>query len=350
MAKNVRKRVRDAAEVWLKEERVVGPLEVLVGMNLLAYSSYRQWLKGLQKDLGVQIQGGPKLHSQVIQHFLEWVQEKGLVPMNAPYVAASRGGTKALRVFREHDEEREQLYTSRFAVPGAEKKVKKKLEKKPDLVVMISASRKERECVHCKAKVYKGTFFLMEDDGMVCLECADMDHLLFLPSGDAALTRRSRKYSSLCAVVVEFSRSRGRYERQGLLVTEEAVNQAEEECIKDADQRAARREERRARVAQEDEAYARDVEDALSVWYPNCPAEEIQSIAYHTTVRGSGRVGRSSAARELLRDMFKLAVIAHIRHQHTNYDELLMSGVPREEARMSIHNEVSEILRRWQGE
>ena len=278
------------------------------------------------------------------------MQEKGLVPMDAPYVAASRGGTKALRVFREHDEEREQLYTSRFAVPGAEKKVKKKLEKKPDLVVMISASRKERECVHCKAKVYKGTFFLMEDDGMVCLECADMDHLLFLPSGDAALTRRSRKYSSLCAVVVEFSRSRGRYERQGLLVTEEAVNQAEEECIKDADQRAARREERRARVAQEDEAYARDVEDALSVWYPNCPAEEIQSIAYHTTVRGSGRVGRSSAARELLRDMFKLAVIAHIRHQHTNYDELLMSGVPREEARMSIHNEVNEILRRWQGE
>jgi hypothetical protein len=48
--------------------------------------------------------------------------------------------------------------------------------------------------------------------------------------------------------------------------------------------------------------------------------------------------------------MFKMAVIAHIRHQHTNYDELLMSGVPREEARMSIHHEVSEILRRWQGE
>jgi hypothetical protein len=30
MAKNVRTRVRDAADAWLKEEKVVGPLEVLV--------------------------------------------------------------------------------------------------------------------------------------------------------------------------------------------------------------------------------------------------------------------------------------------------------------------------------
>jgi hypothetical protein len=270
--------------------------------------------------------------------------------MDSPYVVASMGGTKKLQVFSEYDEDLERCFTRRFAAPGAEKKVKKKLEKKPDLVVMISASRKERECVHCKGEVHKGTFFLMEDDGMVCLECADMDHLVFLPSGDAALTRRSRKYSPLCAVVVEFSRSRGRHERQGLLVAEEALHRAEEECIKDADQRAARREERRVRVATEDVGYARDVEDALSVWYPKCPAEDIQSIAYHTTVRGSGRVGRSSAAKDLDPEAFRLAVIAHIRHQHTNYDELLMTGVPREEARRSVRDKVDEILRAWQGE
>ena len=66
----------------------------------------------------------------------------------------------------------------------------------------------------------------MEGERPFCLACADLDHLEFLPSGDAALTRRSRKYSGLCAVVVRFSRSRGRYERQGLMVESAALERA----------------------------------------------------------------------------------------------------------------------------
>ena len=33
---------------------------------------------------------------------------------------------------------------------------------------------------------------IMEDSGPVCMECAELDHLVFLASGDAALTRRAR--------------------------------------------------------------------------------------------------------------------------------------------------------------
>ena len=54
----------------------------------------------------------------------------------------------------------------------------------------------------------------MDDAGPLCLACADLDHLVFLPAGDAALTRRATKASSLSAVVVRWSRSRKRYERQ----------------------------------------------------------------------------------------------------------------------------------------
>jgi len=43
-----------------------------------------------------------------------------------------------------------------------------------------------------------------------------------LPSGDAALTRRAKRASGLSVVVVRFSRARRRYERQGILVEEEA--------------------------------------------------------------------------------------------------------------------------------
>ena len=48
----------------------------------------------------------------------------------------------------------------------------------------------------------------------LCMSCADMDHLVFLESGDAALTRRAKRASRLSAVVVRFSRARRRYERQ----------------------------------------------------------------------------------------------------------------------------------------
>ena len=63
-----------------------------------------------------------------------------------------------------------------------------------------------------------GDLLIMDDAGPLCLACADTDHLVFLPSGEAALTRRAKKASGLSAVVVRWSRTRKRYERQGLLV------------------------------------------------------------------------------------------------------------------------------------
>src|SRR5579863_7151530 len=83
-------------------------------------------------------------------------------------------------------------------------------------------------CAECGGT---GDLLKMEDAGPLCLECCDLDHLAFLPSGDAALTRRSTKASALSAVVVRWSRSRKRYERQGVLVEESALAAAEQECM-----------------------------------------------------------------------------------------------------------------------
>lgn len=71
------------------------------------------------------------------------------------------------------------------------------------------------------------TCLLMQDAGPVCRRCARLDHLVYLPAGDAKLSRRARQASQLCAVVVRFSPSRKRYERQGILVEEAALQQAE---------------------------------------------------------------------------------------------------------------------------
>ena len=92
----------------------------------------------------------------------------------------------------------------------------------------------------------------MEGAGPLCLACADMDHLAFLESGNAALTRRAKKASGLSAVVVRFSRSRRRYERQGILVEEPALERAEAGCLADDQVRARRRERDAARRADDD--------------------------------------------------------------------------------------------------
>src|ERR1700692_4799341 len=101
---------------------------------------------------------------------------------------------------------------------------------------------RESKCTDCGKELLGGDFLFMEGERPLCLTCADLDHLVYLPRGDTALTRRARKHSALSAVVVRFSRARKRYERQGVLVEGSALEQAGAECSADADQRNVRRE------------------------------------------------------------------------------------------------------------
>ena len=117
------------------------------------------------------------------------------------------------------------------------------MQRTGDLLVFISTSDKDSSRCECGENLDRGNWIaLAEGKGALCLACADPDHLVFLPSGNTALTRRARKYSSLVAVVLKWSRARKRYERQGQLVGEEALEQAETEYLADSKVRARRRE------------------------------------------------------------------------------------------------------------
>src|SRR6202049_380342 len=87
---------------------------------------------------------------------------------------------------------------------------------------------RDSTCAACGEELGKGRFLRMEMERPLCLRCADLDHLVFLERGDAALTRRASRYSTLRAVVVRFSRSRQRYERQGVLIEDHALARAEQ--------------------------------------------------------------------------------------------------------------------------
>jgi hypothetical protein len=212
----------------------------------------------------------------------------------------------------------------------------------PDLVV-ISPLR-DWTCGACTGT---GDLLTMESDRPLCLTCADLDHLVFLPSGDAALTRRAKKASMLSAVVVRFSRSRKRYERQGVLVEEAALERAEEQCLADEDVRKRRRERDRERRANEDVEFRSLLAEQIMRLFPSCPAQRAEAVARHASIRGSGRIGRTAAGRALDEDAVTLAVIASVRHQDTDYDELLMSGVDRMDARDRVRPAIDAVLDRW---
>jgi hypothetical protein len=215
-------------------------------------------------------------------------------------------------------------------------------DKPAELLVIIPL--KDWRCAECDGT---GDFLMMDDAGPLCLACADLDRLVFLGSGDAALTRRAKKASTLSAIVVRWSRSRRRYERQGVLVEETALEDAEQQCLADEDARMRRRErdcERRA--AQDVELQARMAEEIARL-FPRCPPGRAKVIARHTALRGSGRVGRSASGRALDEQALTLAVVASVRHEDTTYDSLLMSGVPRAEARERIRPAIDRILASW---
>ncbi len=147
--------------------------------------------------------------------------------------------------------------------------------------------------------------------------------------------------------MIRFSRTRKRYERQGLLVEEAALKEAEVECLADAEVRARRKAREAERRIVQDEALARSMAGGIRRLFPGCPAEEAEAIARHATVRKSGRVGRTAAAKEMEERHLILAVVAAVSHGHTLYDELLMSGMDRSEARALVRGEVDQVLAGW---
>jgi len=81
--------------------------------------------------------------------------------------------------------------------------------------------------------------------------------------------------------------------------------------------------------------------------YPGCPPDRPEHIASHACQKYSGRIGRSAAAKRLDEEAVQLAVVAHVRHDETPYDELLARGLERWDARARVGEEVDRVLSRW---
>jgi len=212
----------------------------------------------------------------------------------------------------------------------------------------VFISHRDSTCEECHEALGRHAWItLTPPDGALCLDCADLGHLIFLPSGSVALTRRAKKYSRLWAVVLKWSRARKQYERQGLLVEPDALEQAEQECLADADARERRREREAFRRLGIDEAFVQTFAARIREMFPGCPTAREQAIAEHACQKYSGRVGRSAAAKEFEDHAIRVAVAAHVRHVETEYDVLLCQGVERSDARGEVAAQVERVLAQW---
>ncbi len=338
-------RVVRAAEAALAEHSVVSPIDVLIGLGWLTPQAVDAWRQGRADDLERLAQANLHKLSEAMAILRRWAAERGLRPSETAYVARTRD-RRPLRFSRSGDAAIEAAYRTHWVSPdlseAKHRRLTERQSKAPDLVVISALG--DWSCTACTGT---GGLLIMEGPGPLCLDCADLDHLVFLATGDAALTRRAKKASGLSAVVVRFSRSRRRYERQGVLVEEQALAQAEEECLADEDARHRRRLREEERRAEHDVEFEAAFAQAISELFPGCPPERAEDIARRAGARGSGRVGRSAAGRVLHPDAVTLAVVASVRHIDTPYDRLLMSGISRADARRQVADKVGAVVDSW---
>jgi hypothetical protein len=209
--------------------------------------------------------------------------------------------------------------------------------------------REKLICRRCYNTVPKGHMFVAETEKSkgTCFKCSVYRHYTLLPSGNAAMTRRSKKHSARCGVVQEWNQRRKRYERKGQYVEANAIVLAKSECEADQAKRDAKNAKAAIKREIDDKAYIKEFAKAIRLRYPNCPTNRETAIATHACEKHSGRVGRTASAKEFDPKMIDLAVEAHIRHSETNYDNEFGKGKRKKEIRSDLKFEIKAKMSQW---
>jgi hypothetical protein len=235
----LRDRVVKAAEGALAARGYVSPLDVLVGIGWLDPGAMKRWQQGQVDYIERVVQTNLPRISQAMKLFRAWATAKGLIPSETTYVARTPS-RQALRFSQSGTPSIERLYRTHWVSGELSEKKRERLAEKasraPELVV-IDPLNGAWACHRCGGT---GGLIVMENPGPACLRCVGLDDLEFVPAGDALLTRRAKAKSDRFAVVVRFSRSRKRYERQGLLVEPQALTQAQDEIASRSPQGGAK--------------------------------------------------------------------------------------------------------------
>lgn len=221
-------RVTQAAETALAAQGYVSPLDVLVGIRWADPATVKRWRQGQAECLEAVVHTNLPRITEAMKMFRAWAKQRGLQPSESQYVARTPQ-RQTLRFSRSGDPAIEASYRTHWVSPALSEKKRERLAaqaSRPPELVVIQPLNDTWKCHRCGGT---GDLLVMESAGPACLRCVGLDDLEFLPAGDALLTRRAKAKSARSAVVVRFSRSRKRYERQGALVEPQALADTQRE-------------------------------------------------------------------------------------------------------------------------
>lgn len=227
----IKQRIISAAKQILDKEGYVGPIEVMIAVGWLQPIHVKDWRQGKVPFLEKVIQVNLHKLTMAMKHLKQWALSSGLKPSQTVYMSHGRKSKIKLRFSKSGNPKIEQEYSTYYISSIlSERKIarlKDKWEQSPDLVIFWLVN--DTKCSKCYKELHKGSLLFKDGDDALCMTCCQLGDLVFLPSGDVKLTRRAKSYSNKYAIVVKFSRAHKRYERQGIMVEEEALKKAQSE-------------------------------------------------------------------------------------------------------------------------
>ncbi|NGX43177.1 MAG: hypothetical protein K940chlam7_01468 [Chlamydiae bacterium] len=228
--KRLKKRALQAAEEALYKKQYVSPIDVFVGMKLLQPVHVEDWRKGRIPCLERVIQGSLSKITFCMKCFRAWAKEKELKPSITAYLARTSGPKRELRFSASGNPNIEQSYRTHYVSPvlseKKQKKLQEKLDKPPEQVVFRTV--RNSQCSRCEKELHKGSFLFMEADQPLCLCCANLNELEYLPRGNAKL--RARAEISCTFLVTQRFRCEAQIRRQLISFQEFATKQMKMMC------------------------------------------------------------------------------------------------------------------------
>lgn len=315
-------RVAHVAEAALAEQQFVTPIDVLIGLGWLDEAKADLWRAGFVSSLDRCLRAKPIEVTEAVKALGTWALDRDLKPWVTDY------GNLAFTADRDPPTERgSRIRWSATEIPGPKALPPRS---KPPRVLAVE---RDADCRKCGAV---HDLLLRDKAGGICVDCAGLGHLVFLPSGDAALTRHTTKAAPVSAVVMLPNMQRMRHERQGILTDQRTIELAAARCLADPPRPPGR--------GTVDEDLRRRIAEVISSEFPGCPVARADAIAFHAAVRGGGRRARGGTERS---ESVRRAVANSVRRVDTDYDDLSLTGLDRAEAQHRTQAQVDDVLETW---
>jgi hypothetical protein len=171
-------------------ERTVSVIDICVGLGWIASPSVDRWRRGRVACLEDLLPVDSARIADAQDHLRRWAEEKGLTPQEK-YYPSPVSSHPQLRFSKSGDLGTEHAWATTWLSPELPPKTSAPAGQtgkagKPAAELVVIMPLKNWTCAECGGT---GDLLIMDDAGPLCLTCADLDHLVFLAAGDAALIR-----------------------------------------------------------------------------------------------------------------------------------------------------------------